>query len=377
MRILFACSGAVVSGAEITALQLMLGLRDRGHSVHCLASAWNNGEFVARLAEHGISHTVARLGFFYLSRPDWTFEMIRNYPKLLIDVSRLLRQFDPDIVYHIGYRSALMLKPVLRGRRSVIHFPEVTAGRRIRRAIAFTAASAHGFVAVSEFVQSWVHDLGISPARIHVAYPIAGEGPAAAPSKARARVRRIGIVGRIDLSKGHLDLIDALARLVGRGVSFECSIFGAGDVAAIEAVKRRVAGRDLERFVRWEGYQRDPAKIYEHLDIVAVPSRIEEAFGRAALEPALWSIPVVASRRGGLPEVVVDGVTGLLFEPENVTDLADKLACLLNDPEKAEKLGAQARARANEMFDKATILAGLERYLSGLLTAQELEPRRS
>jgi glycosyltransferase involved in cell wall biosynthesis len=177
-------------------------------------------------------------------------------------------------------------------------------------------------------------------------------------------------VGRIDFSKGHLDLIDALAELVNRGVPFECSIFGSGEPSAIEAVRRQIAQRNLERFIRWEGYERDPARIYQDLDIVAVPSRVEEAFGRAALEPAMWSIPVVASRRGGLPEAVLDGATGLLFEPENVTDLADKLACLLNDPERAEKLGEQARARANEMFDKATILAGLERYLSDILTAK-------
>jgi glycosyltransferase involved in cell wall biosynthesis len=370
MRILFTCGGAVVSGAEITALQLMSGLRDRGHSIHCLASTWNNGEFVGRLTERRISHTLVRLGFFYLSRLDWTFEMVRNYPSLLVGVRRVLQEFDPDIVYHIGYRNALILKPVLRGRRSVIHFPEVTAGRRTQRAIAFTAASAHGIVAISEFVESWLNDLAISSKRIHVAYPIAGDGPARVAPKPLARRRRIGIVGRIDFSKGHLDLIDALAELVNRGVPFECSIFGSGEPSAIEAVRRQIAQRNLERFIRWEGYERDPARIYQDLDIVAVPSRVEEAFGRAALEPAMWSIPVVASRRGGLPEAVLDGATGLLFEPENVTDLADKLACLLNDPERAEKLGEQARARANEMFDKATILAGLERYLSDILTAK-------
>jgi glycosyltransferase involved in cell wall biosynthesis len=83
--------------------------------------------------------------------------------------------------------------------------------------------------------------------------------------------------------------------------------------------------------------------------LVLVPSRYE-AFGLTALEAAQMARPVVATRVGGLPEVVVDGKTGLLVEPDDPVALARAIVTLLQDRGRAERLGRAARERARHAF---------------------------
>ncbi len=84
--------------------------------------------------------------------------------------------------------------------------------------------------------------------------------------------------------------------------------------------------------------------------LIVMPSRRDESFGLVALEAALMARPVVASRVGGLAEVVADRETGLLVDKENPAALARALARLLEDPGTAERMGQAARRRAQELF---------------------------
>jgi len=83
--------------------------------------------------------------------------------------------------------------------------------------------------------------------------------------------------------------------------------------------------------------------------VVAIPSR-RESFSLVALEAALMARPVVAARVGGLPEIVAHGETGLLVEPDSSTALASAISTLLESPATAERLGGQARRRAQRDF---------------------------
>jgi glycogen(starch) synthase len=81
-----------------------------------------------------------------------------------------------------------------------------------------------------------------------------------------------------------------------------------------------------------------------------MPSRWEEPFGLVAVEAALMARPVVASRVGGLAEVVADGETGLLVDKEDPAALARAVTHLLKNPATAERMGQAARRRARELF---------------------------
>jgi glycosyltransferase involved in cell wall biosynthesis len=121
---------------------------------------------------------------------------------------------------------------------------------------------------------------------------------------------------------------------------------------------------ELVRPIGWQS-QQDLPQVIRHSDIVVVPTIAEEALGRAAVEAMACGRPVVASRIGGLPWTVPDGGTGLLFEPGNSRDLAQKLARLLDDACLRERLGTTGRKRFEEEYTWDQILKRHYRPLLG------------
>ena len=105
-------------------------------------------------------------------------------------------------------------------------------------------------------------------------------------------------------------------------------------------------------------------EFFQSLDVLLLPSRFE-SFGLTYVEAMACGLPVIASRLGGHQMSVVDGQTGLLFEPGNVGDLADKLGRLLDDPELRWRLGQAARERATAEFSWPVIIE--RHYFNGVL----------
>jgi hypothetical protein len=93
----------------------------------------------------------------------------------------------------------------------------------------------------------------------------------------------------------------------------------------------------------------DPRPVFREADVITLPSR-SEGFGRVLVEAACLAIPAVATRVGGMPEVVVDGVTGLLVPPDDPVALARALVTLLRDPGLRQTFGQAARQRALGRF---------------------------
>ena len=95
-------------------------------------------------------------------------------------------------------------------------------------------------------------------------------------------------------------------------------------------------------------------QFYQHSDICVVPS-LWEAFGYVCAEAMACGVAVVASRTGGLAEIIEDGQSGVLVEPGNASELAGALLSLIRDPERRGQIGAAARQRVVEEFSSATI----------------------
>jgi len=162
--------------------------------------------------------------------------------------------------------------------------------------------------------------------------------------------QRILCVGRIVRDKGFDLALVALALLKDRFPVAQMVIAGDGGAREdLEDQAQRLGIRERVRFSGWVKHEDIPAFMNE-ATVVVMPSRWEEAFGLVALEAALMERPVIATRVGGLPEVVVDGVTGILIDKENSVELASAMSRLLKDPEEAIKMGRAARPRAEAMF---------------------------
>jgi glycosyltransferase involved in cell wall biosynthesis len=107
------------------------------------------------------------------------------------------------------------------------------------------------------------------------------------------------------------------------------------------------------------GYRRDTRRILSAFDFAVQPSR-SEAFSLTLLESACASLPVIATRVGGNPELVVDGETGILVPPENPEALAQAIMKFAGDSELREKMGRAARERYEQNFTIEKMTAQVE-----------------
>jgi glycosyltransferase involved in cell wall biosynthesis len=154
------------------------------------------------------------------------------------------------------------------------------------------------------------------------------------------------LAGRIDTTKGFDVAIEALAVLRASHPHARVRIAGAGFEEA--ALRRRCRELGLGDRVAFLGFLPRQAMLAEmqRAQAVLVPSRDTEGFGLVALEAAHMGRPVIASRVGGLPEVVRDGETGMIVDANDPAALAVAIAALLDAPERAAAMGQRAREHA-------------------------------
>ena len=162
-----------------------------------------------------------------------------------------------------------------------------------------------------------------------------------------AEARVVGLVARLDhWGKGHREFFAALAALP-EGYPVEALIIGGG---RREAEMRRLAAElGLAGRVHFLGPRDDVPDLLSALDIFVLPSH-SEGVSLALLEAMAAGLPVIATRVGGLPEVVTDGENGLLIPPQDPEALATALERLLADPDLAQKLGENARKHVEANF---------------------------
>ena len=357
MTVLVSCGGSYVSGMEVVELALMRGLAARGHRVHALVSGWNDGDFIGRLGDAGIPHTVAFTGKISLRRPAWMLDTLRHLPGARRVTRRLVRTLRPDVVVACN-RDALVLLSGVWGRAPVVyHTHELMASAWTHR----VARRADRFVAVSGFVAERLVADGVPRERIDIVWNGVDRAQPTTPSEG---VPTVGLCGQIGAWKGHDDFLDAVGHLAEDGVACNVRIFGTGDAAYVAALHDRAAVLGIAGRVAWMGFEANPDRMYAGLDVLAVPSRVEETFGMTAAEAGARAIPVVATRRGGLPEIVVDGVTGLVVPAEAPAALAAALTSLLTDPTRRQAMGEAARERVEAQFSTGHMVDRFESVMS-------------
>ena len=156
---------------------------------------------------------------------------------------------------------------------------------------------------------------------------------------------KIGFVGSLNEQKGVEYLIAAMHRLIYYFPKLKLEIVGDGPLRSFLENQ----AKDLKNKIKFVGAKQNIYSYLKSWKLLVIPS-ISESFGQVALEAAIAEKPVVASRVGGLPEVVLNHKTGILIEPKNVDELVKAITYLLNHSKIAQKMGVEAKSRFKQKF---------------------------
>ncbi|HEY7142416.1 MAG TPA: glycosyltransferase family 4 protein [Methylomirabilota bacterium] len=304
---------------------------------------------------------------------------------------RLMRRFRPHVVHtHTAKAGALgRLAARLTHVPVVLHtyhghvFDGYFGPRRARVFLSVERALARHtdcLIAVSNAVRRDLLALGVGRAeQFRVIPPGLDLDPLLGADAMRGALREelrippdatlVGIVARLVHIKAHEVFLGAAARVAREAPGCRFIVIGDGERRAELEV---LAARDgLATRAHFLGWRRDLPRIYADLDIVALTSR-SEGSPVALIEAMAAGRPVVATRVGGVPDVVDDGVTGRLVPPGDAAAAAGAILELLSDPKRAQTIGQAARERVAPRFSVARLLTDLDELYRALLRAKGL-----
>jgi glycosyltransferase involved in cell wall biosynthesis len=380
-----------MGGPALHVAYLTAGLAERGYETTLVAGSLAPGEDSMAFVAEELGVSVTRID-----------ELRRDISAVhdaaaVLRLARLIRRERPEILHThtakagaVGRLAALLAGParppivvhtfhghVLRGYFD----PLRTAGFRLLER--WLARVSTALVAVSPQVRDDLVALGVAPREKFavVRLGIGVEGRVRAEQDGRAETRRllgipperfvVGWIGRMTGVKRTGDVLLAFKQLRQDGV--DASLCLVGDGPDRERLERRAHELGIMRDTLFLGYQEDVGRFHTAFDAFFLPST-NEGTPVTAIEALAAGTPVVATRVGGVPDVVRDGEDGFLVEAGAIGELAERLERLAADPELRERMGAAGRERVQPRYAVERLIDDVDRLYRSLLETKGIPP---
>ncbi|MHB8654223.1 MAG: glycosyltransferase family 4 protein [Terriglobia bacterium] len=333
LKIVHLDTGADLRGGQQQLLMLARGLRNHGHQQ---LIATPEGTALEARARHDGFHVFA----LPAHDPGHAHGILQLRQRLQAGPFDVLHAHDGK-GQTISWLASLGMRVGRIASRRVTFLP----ARRIDSRFKY-GRTCDAVIAISGFIRQLLIDSGVPDSRIHV-IPDGVDIPDEMPDAvARARVRAQWEVGAQEFVAGHLG---AITHEKGRDIAIQAATLlirtfpEARIVLAAGAPKPALL--DTPPNLRVIGYQENLAEFFSGLDLYIMPSRAE-GLGSSVLLAMAHGLAVVASRVGGLPEIIEDGTTGWLIPPGSPKALADAVAEAASDRARLHEMGGKARERA-------------------------------
>jgi len=283
---------------------------------------------------------------------------------------RLVHAFDmPLTAYAIPATRLLTSATALASQRCHLSL----AGPHQRKFLLFAERIAHGVVVNCEYLKRHlIEDAGIPPEHVHLCYNGVDltrfrRAPASRPASLPAGVLVVGAVGVLRPEKGHTILLDAFGELQATVPNLKLLILGSGPM--LPELQDRAQKLGIRDACIFEPSTDRVDDWLQSIDIFVLPS-LNEALSNALMEAMACGCCPIASRVGGNPELIEDGVRGLLFEPGNSADLAQKLRALIGNVELRDRLAAAAHDFVQARFSRAASVQRITEIYGSLIAGQ-------
>jgi glycosyltransferase involved in cell wall biosynthesis len=376
-----------MGGPALHVSYLADGLRGRGYETTLVAGTLARGE-------DSMSFVADELGVRIERVPELSREIspLRDL-RAVLRLARLIRRERPEILHtHTAKAGAVgRLAALATGDTRPPIIVHTFHGHVLRGY--FDPLRAYGFrllerwlaryttklIAVSPQVRDDLVALGVAPAEKFavIRLGIELEQRVSTEPGARAETRRllgvpqdafvVGWIGRMTGVKNTDEVLKALRLLHDRGVdAYLCMV---GDGPDRPRLERRAHDLGVVKRCLFLGYQEQVARFYAAFDGMVLPS-VNEGTPVSAIESLAAGRPVVATRVGGVPDVVEHGEDGFLVEPGSTEELADRLAELAREPELRERMGEHGRGRVVDRYAVARLVDDVDALYRELLASE-------
>jgi glycosyltransferase involved in cell wall biosynthesis len=304
----------------------------------------------------------------------------------LYRLHRLLRSLKPQIVYTNSLKADLLggVAGRLAGVPVIWHVrdriaPDYLPGKVVSLIRLLAKVIPRYIVANSASTLSTLNlPLTSDPAR-HACVIHDGVDPAkyaAAPAREATEPLTVGLIGRISPWKGQDIFLEAIRLLrdahpaAYSGTRFEIiGVATFGELDFERRIRQLQQAHELTGSVHFTGFEPDIPQRLTQLDIVVHASTIPEPFGQVIIEGMAAGLPVIATNGGGVPEIVLDGITSILVPMRDAQAMADAMARLLGDAGLRTRMGTAARARILHSFPIQRTAKAVENVCSQVLTS--------
>jgi glycosyltransferase involved in cell wall biosynthesis len=315
---------------------------------------------------------------------DVIHESFRFDPRVIEKLRRVVAQRSPDILQTHMIKSHFLTKLAGLGKQYpwvAYHHGYTTTDLKMQaynQLNRWSLPSATRVITVCGAFAEQLSQAGVQADRITVCHNSVNAPRHVSDVKRRALKDSLGItgdeqiilaVGRLSREKGHQDLMDALAvlREINPELKFKLVIVGEGPERV--TLERAAGEAAFDTRVLFIGHVEDIAPFYAIADVLALPSH-SEGSPNVLLEAMAAGIPVVATSVGGVPEIVVTEQSALLVPAHNSQLMAEALHCVLTNPELAQTLRQNARARVATSFSPESYAQSLIGIYQSLLPAR-------
>jgi glycogen(starch) synthase len=362
-----------IGGIETFIRQLMEGMDKRGHEVAVVSSSFSTA---SKEIDSELGFTIWRYPFADAFKK----RDLRDIKKISVQVSQLVQTFQPTLIhlntfltssfYYLRIPKSLR-PPTLLTLHSGIK--ETQAARQLRQQI---IQDVDFVVGVSKAtLQDYIHVYPDLASRSAVIYN--GVNMLGAESQPLCFEKPVILgLGRLNYEKGFDIALQAFKIVTEKFQQAKFILAGDGEERSMLEVQAQKLGiADQVNFIGYIKHNHVP-ELINQATMVIIPSRHEQ-FGIVALEAGQLARPVIASRVGGLQEIIIHQQTGLLVNPADSTELAQSIFYLLNNHDIAKRYGYAAKKRVESYFSMQQFIEKYERVYYNIANISKVSSRHS
>ncbi|MFZ5801807.1 MAG: lipopolysaccharide heptosyltransferase II [Candidatus Omnitrophota bacterium] len=347
MKVLQILPSLEVGGVERGVIDLVRAMKERGEGVVVVSSG---GRLVTELQRIGVTHytlPVHQKSLLALSLVGRLARIIREEG---VDIVHARSRVPAWIAWLAARRTSAMFLTTCHGYYSNHGFSRIMGwGKRV--IVPSTVIGRHmieDFGVPTEHIRLIPRGVDLAEFRFHSRSP------------RKDGVFRIINVGRLTPIKGHLEFLRAVHLLRAKLPKIEVRIVGAegkGKTKYTQEIQKTIRQLGLENCVEMLGTRRDIAELIAESDLLVLPTLVPEAFGRVVVEAGAVGTPVLATRIGGVLDIIEHGRDGHLVAPGDIDGMAEGMATVLSDPELQARFSGNLRKKIEEKFTLDQMIA--------------------